>query len=278
MLQEILFIFGIVCFLVFLGYLLFFCIPVDYSKNILRSLPDIANTQAGIPKKLSMTYHKIDKIPSKVYQNLETYASDYKYTIFDDEKGYDFINKYFTDNVAEKFTELIGAHKADLLRYCIMYIDGGVYMDIKTELVEPLSKTLVAPVETFLSEKVPLFLINSKHTPNSIYNGFIATPPGKKLFLNLINFIVQTKSIVPKMDYHVFVKNMYDEVLKDFKGKDEAKGFVSGIDNDYYFFEEVSCKKEECADGLDRYGLCVWIKSPDGRPVIKTRYADYPWN
>jgi hypothetical protein len=82
------------------------------------------------------------------------------------------------------------------------------------------------------------------------------------------------------MDYHVFVKNMYNEVLKDFKGKGkyEVKGFVSGIDNDYYFFEEVSCKKEECADGLDRYGLCVWIKSPDGRPVIKTRFADYPWN
>ena len=54
--------------------------------------------------------------------------------------GYDFLKKYFNKKVLDKFNNLTGAHKADLWRYCILFLNGGIYLDIKTVLRKPLSE------------------------------------------------------------------------------------------------------------------------------------------
>ena len=44
----------------------------------------------------------------------------------------DFIAKHFSEEVVYTFDKLKpGAYKADLWRYCVMYITGGIYLDIK---------------------------------------------------------------------------------------------------------------------------------------------------
>ena len=101
--------------------------PKRYNLNeILKSDSSLDVTQ--IPKKIWMTYHKKENIPSKVFTNLATYADNYTYTILDDKEGIQFIQKHFGPEVAEKFDKLSGAHKADLLRYCLLYVHGGVYI------------------------------------------------------------------------------------------------------------------------------------------------------
>ena len=46
---------------------------------------------------------------------------------------------------------------------------------------------------------------------------------------------------------------------------------------DYYLFKETKVADRQCKDGLDRYGGCYYIFSGD-RKVIKSRYADYPFD
>ena len=56
----------------------------------------------------------------------------FNYQLFDDDDCRNFIKNNFETNVLKTFDTLIpGAYKADLWRYCILYINGGIYLDIK---------------------------------------------------------------------------------------------------------------------------------------------------
>ena len=48
-------------------------------------------------------------------------------------------------NLVDVFKQLNGPHKADLFRYCYLYINGGLYLDIKIELIKPLSEIFKNP-------------------------------------------------------------------------------------------------------------------------------------
>ena len=48
-------------------------------------------------------------------------------------------------------------------------------------------------------------------------------------------------------------------------------------DNVYLFKECISHSAKDCYDGLDKFGCCSYIYDKN-EPIIKTRYADYPWN
>jgi hypothetical protein len=52
-----------------------------------------------------------------------------------------FMNTYFPGKVAEAFHSIspaFGAARADLLRYCLLYIFGGVYLDLDSSIECPL--------------------------------------------------------------------------------------------------------------------------------------------
>lgn len=227
-----------------------------------------------IPKILWMTYSEKSQIPQKVFKNLNTYASDFDIYIYDDRDGLRFLERNFDSTVVDKYNALSGAHKADLLRYCLLYIHGGVYMDIKTELIRPLSELLTPIVASHTT--CPIISVLSNQTPNSIYQGVIATPPRRGLFLGLIQFILQTSYMLPKFDYLAFVRDFYTQVKLDV-GHTLKPGLNVGTRDTYYLLEE-NCTTDhgDCYDGLDKYGLCCFI-TDQGQKVIKTRYADYPW-
>ena len=67
-----------------------------------------------------------------VVNRLRSTHSDFKYHLFDDNDCRDFIKEHFGMETLWAFDRLIpGAFKADLWRYCAMYITGGIYLDIK---------------------------------------------------------------------------------------------------------------------------------------------------
>jgi mannosyltransferase OCH1-like enzyme len=251
---------------------------VDYSMNLLKNPRDLKNSQnsGSIPKILNQTYHKPENIPDKVRENIKKFASDYEIKMYNDGEGIEFIKKYFIDRVAEKYDSLTGAHKADLLRYCLLYINGGIYADIKTEFTEPLSS--LVQYSDSVSNKPLIYIVNSLHNPKTVYNGFMAAPANQKFFLDLINFIVQKSSLLPAFFYTYFIKDVYQKLTNDLVDGNVKQGFNTGKRNDFYVFEEVtSTNTENCPDGLDRYKLCSWIMDSE-KKRIKTRYSDYPWH
>lgn len=257
------------------------------------TLPNFSD-DASIPKIIWMTYHKKDRIPQKVYDNLHTYANDYSCHILDDTEGYEFITKHFSTQVSSKFVELNGAHKADLLRYCLLYVHGGIYIDIKTKLIMPVSNLITSIVERSQKHScgVPIITVLSMIS-DTIYQGVIATAPKQDFFLKLIDYIVRTPLSDTVSDYLIFTRDFFTKVKEDCSDTVLTKswfdklsssedslqqGLNIGKDNSYYFLhEKCSSSASDCPDGTDRYNLCCYIYDKSNK-VIKTRYSDFPWN
>lgn len=240
----------------------------------------LTHTQIKRPKILVQTYSLHKKVPARVFENIKKYAPDYDYQFFDDTQALEFIEQNYGEKVAKKFKALkVNAHKADLFRYCYLYKNGGVYLDIKTELIKPLD-------EVFTQDYLYTVFCT---TQDVIYNAIIATPPLQPIFKELIKFMVNGDD---NPAYHSNCKKFYDLLEERKQGKLELGVNAGNI----YLMDEVCLQKDNvsikhgskdhikykyayetmCYDGKDRYGLCCFIYDM-GSPVFKARYADFPW-
>lgn len=130
-------------------------------------------------------------VPEKMKKNIYTLLEsnpEFDYYLYSDEASYDFIKKHFDNDVLEAFVTLKpGAYKSDLWRYCILYINGGVYMDIKYTTIVPLIDII---------KMTPTVYVNDMDTSNlrtkeCIYNGFMISPPNNIVLKDCIDEIVE---------------------------------------------------------------------------------------
>jgi len=218
-----------------------------------------------IPKVIIQTYYDKNKIPTKVYKNIQKYCQKYKHLVYDDNDCIKFLKENYSNEVVNKFKSLKrGAHKADLFRYCYLYKNGGIYLDIKTELITNM--------DNIISNKYNLYTVLSKNK-NSVYQGIIMTYKNNELFKDLIDHIVKTPQNVIDKRYLIFTRYMYHKLLDYTNQQVITQG--SNNNNVYLFME--NCNNQVCYDGKDRYGYCCYVYDND-RKVFKTRYADFPWN
>lgn len=226
----------------------------DYSTSSLKS---------SIPRIIISTYHKKNLIPVKVYSNIQKFAPGYKHLVFDDHEIITFLKRYYSPMVLESFHKLSGAHKADLFRYCYLYKFGGIYLDIKTELITNIDTIFNKP-------NVKLYTVLSMFS-KTIYQGIIATVPHNPLFKDLINHMVYIRKPVP--NYFAFTSKFYKS-LQLACGSELMRRFNKN--NVYLFYEKCTLNKSDCYDGLDRYKRCCYVYDNNTK-IIKTRYSDYPW-
>jgi len=92
-----------------------------------------------IPLHLFQTYHTLE-LPPRMQQSvnrLKRMNPELKHHLYDDAMCREFIKTHFPLNVVCAFDKLVpGAYKADLWRYCVLYIHGGIYLDIKYGCVD----------------------------------------------------------------------------------------------------------------------------------------------
>jgi mannosyltransferase OCH1-like enzyme len=100
-------------------------------KNI--ALPVSIKPQV-IPLNIFQTWHTLD-LPEnmrKAVNTLKTQNSEFTHYLYDDNMCREFIKNNFSNDVLYAYDKLKpGAYKADLWRYCVLYIYGGIYLDIK---------------------------------------------------------------------------------------------------------------------------------------------------
>ena len=85
-----------------------------------------------------------------IIEQLRAANPEYRYQFFDDDDARAFINDNFDDDIRRAYGLLqIGAARADLWRYLVLYKHGGVYVDIDASINVPL-KTLLRPEDTAL--------------------------------------------------------------------------------------------------------------------------------
>ena len=143
-----------------------------------------------IPKKLFQTWHSKD-LPEKMQENIiniQKQNPELEYFLFDDNECIDFIKTYFDSDVVDAFNKLIpGAYKADLWRYCVMYIHGGVYLDIQYKCVDGFKFIDIMDREHFVLDRFEFW----KPDTYGIYNALIIAKPGNPIFLDCIKQIVK---------------------------------------------------------------------------------------
>ena len=87
-----------------------------------------------IPKKIYFTYAN-DKPPALYICNLKQWASycpEWEIHYFSDQKIFQFFKKHFPEYGEDVLKIPLGAALADVFRYAILYVQGGMYTDIDT--------------------------------------------------------------------------------------------------------------------------------------------------
>lgn len=149
-----------------------------------------------IPRNIFQAWHTSD-IPPKMRQTINKLKHDnpeFNHFLFNSDQCKDFIIKNFTVDVYMAFENLIPhAYKIDLWRLCVLYIHGGVYLDVKYSCINFKFIELINK-EYFVLDR-PGHWIDGAF---GIYNALIVSKP-KNPFL---------KSCIDRIVYHTRI-NFY---------------------------------------------------------------------
>lgn len=208
-----------------------------------------------IPKIIYQTWKtkKLSINCQLVRNNIQKLNPDYEMILYDDNDIDNFIKNNFDNFVYNCYSKLnVGAAKADLWRYCILYKYGGIYLDIDSEILKTLDDLIKEedsciitregnkgffnnwimicekehPVLKKTIEKC-CFNITNKTTNNICY---LTGPHGP--FTESINEI-----FIPLYNKELRIKNLYFEDDNDLNiifSKTQPKCRFYGIDMDKY--------------------------------------------
>jgi len=133
-----------------------------------------------IPKIIMQTW-KDHNIPDKWKcspESIKEHMPDWKYVLMTDEDNRNFVKKHFPDFLKyyDRFPHNI--QRVDAVRYCWLYVHGGIYMDLDFEMMHPLDE--------FFTNDVDVYLVSSSNVGSYLTNSFMASKPGCKLWLEVI--------------------------------------------------------------------------------------------
>ena len=155
----------------------------EYNKiNINFELKEKYNST--IPLNLYTNWHTKDLPPlmRSNYENLKKNNPEFNHYLFDENDCKDFIKEHFENYVLDAYNKLLPcAYKADLWRYCVLYINGGIYLDIKFSCTNNFKLIALTEKEYFVRD------IPEKY----IYNALIVTLPKNQILLKAIYQIVK---------------------------------------------------------------------------------------
>jgi hypothetical protein len=127
-----------------------------------------------IPLHVYQTWHSLTLTPSmqRHRNHLMQTNPEFQFHLFDDTMCDKFIAEHFDSDVVFAFRHLKpGAYKADLWRYCVLWVHGGIYLDIKFSTVAPFKLSDLTTQEHFVRDRT-LFNVDC-----GIYNGCMVTFP-----------------------------------------------------------------------------------------------------
>ncbi len=112
-------------------------------------LHDLPKTEMGksIPKIIHQTF-KTRNLPPELQENVDKLKAKnpgWEYRFYDDSDIIKFISTFYGYEILTYFERInpkYGAARADLFRYLLMYIYGGVYLDIKSTFTRPIDEVL----------------------------------------------------------------------------------------------------------------------------------------
>jgi mannosyltransferase OCH1-like enzyme len=155
--------------------------------NIFDNIKLLSNYEQKIPKKIFQIWTKntIELEMENTIKIIQKLNPEYEYKLFRKDDCIEYLKNNFNDSIINTFNNIVPeAFKADLFRYCVLFIEGGIYIDCKMIPIIPF-RNIIKPDD-------PCVFVENTYEINeiSICNGFMCSEAGDKLFLNCINEIV----------------------------------------------------------------------------------------
>jgi mannosyltransferase OCH1-like enzyme len=147
---------------------------------------------SGVPLVIYESWHS-NQVPPKMKENIYKLLDvnpEFDYYLYSDDTCREFIVNNYTTDVVNAFDMLRpGAYKSDLWRYCILYKNGGVYLDIKYYSLIPLIDLIRTNPIIFVKDQ-KLGCSNGKYT--GLYNAFMVSTPQNPVFKFCIDDILNS--------------------------------------------------------------------------------------
>ena len=120
-------------------------------------------------------------------QNIKEMNPGFKHELYDDHDCRVFIKKFFPAQILYAYDTLVpGAYKADLWRYCILYLRGGIYVDIKYSPVGTFSFIDILHSEHLCKDRGEYF--KNKH---GVYNAVMIMKAGNPILKECIHRVFE---------------------------------------------------------------------------------------
>lgn len=143
-----------------------------------------------IPLNIYTVWHS-KELPKMMKYHLDKAINDnpeFNFIIYSIDDCRNFIKENFNENVLNAFDKLIPvAYKIDLWRYCVLYKNGGTYLDIKFIPVNGFKFIDIIDKERFTLERDGTFW---KDETFGICNAFIITKPENEILGDCIENII----------------------------------------------------------------------------------------
>lgn len=140
-------IFGIISIIAIIGLIIYWF--------YLKSKTTETFNKQSIPKTIHQIGIGMDTIPTSfknTITKLKKKNHEYKYKFWSDKDIDEYLNKTCSKDIINAYYKInskYGPARADLLRYIIIYNEGGVYLDLKSSTRIPLAK-IIKPNDKYL--------------------------------------------------------------------------------------------------------------------------------
>lgn len=196
-------------------------------------MASLLDVSPRIPKIIYQSYRD-NNLPISYRDNsllLQKLNPGYSYQFYDDERCRNILFTHFGEEYAKAFDDLIpGAFKCDLWRYAMLYLTGGVYLDLDITPVVPLSK-VISPQHSFVSV-CDRRIFQSPTSRCALYQAFLGCEPGHPAMKyaldislqNVLNRKPNTKETV----FDITGPVVMGRALNRWLGRDELAELFSG--------------------------------------------------
>jgi len=155
----------------------------------------------------SSMYNDILVRNAKMLQGMET-------RFYTNESIIAFLQSYFPPIVLETFFMInpaYGACMSDFFRYCVLYVFGGMYMDIKSSIIRPLERLWE---QEFVGDDKELLFVS--YWPNASFHRIQETELGNQ-YGEIMNWVICCSP------GHPFMKKMIDQMVQNIQSWHKQK-------------------------------------------------------
>lgn len=183
---------------------------------------------------------------------------EYEHRYFPTDKQRDFIAENFDQKVLEAYDTLVpGAYKADLFRYCALWVHGGVYADS--------AMVCLSPLREWLPRNKTLVSAKDQGVSSGIYQAFFAVTPQHPALKRIIDLVVSRveKREYGERDLYTTGPIAFGNGLNLWLGRGESEQFEPGdLGKDVFLFHRYSKPGKKIGGIFDE----------SGKELVRTKY------